>query len=347
MPGCRALARYTPALLLGVGLWGCEGSTPTEPSPPAAPAEVGVSVRGRLTGFYDAATRFSGTSATLATVPPVVATPAVDGTFEFASVPPGVYKLTFTGPGHIERAVTAEVMAGGANDLGVIDAVERTVGAFQFNLAMADEMLRLPIDVDGRSEVGTARWVTTPTVYVDLPSLEPHQSRVFYPPAGRCPVPVGRLLETIRDAVAVRAPELTGNRLRPMLVEVSSSAEMPAVGTPGTILITGGFVSGHFAGFADQVINQRFEITSAVIVLSTISETGGPGNVDRTTTTHELGHAFGRNHTTMDVSVMGDPPFQGCTPTLHDLRYGEYQYRRPPGTRSPDDTSRVETIRGR
>lgn len=140
-----------------------------------APVEAGVIVRGRLTGFYDAATRFSGSTATLATVPAMVAMPSVDGTFEFASVPPGTYKLTFSGPEHIERTVTAQVMAGGANDLGVIDAVERTIGAFQFNLAMADEMLRLPVDIDGGGEVGTARWVTTPTVYVDLASLEPHQ----------------------------------------------------------------------------------------------------------------------------------------------------------------------------
>jgi hypothetical protein len=312
-----------------------------------SPSPASVSVMGRLTGFYDSARRLGGSTATLATLPPTVATTTAEGTFEFSSVQPGTYTLSFSGPDHIDRAVTVQVVAGGANDIGVIDAVERTVGAFQFNTAMADEMLRLPIDVGGSVEAGTARWITTPTVYLDIDSLEPFQSKVFYPPAGTCQTPVGRLLDAIRDAVSIRAPELAGGRLRPSFIEVSPSSAMPAVGTPGTILIRGGTLPGSLAGVADPLINARHEITSAVIVLSTMTAEGGLGNVDRTTTTHELGHAFGRNHSTIDFSVMGERNLASCLPTLNDQRYGEYHYRRPPGTRSPDDTTRVETIQGR
>ena len=103
---------------------------------------------------------------------------------------------------------------------------------------------------------------------------------------------------------------------------------------------------GNLAGYGDPFFNSNYEIISAEIGLSTSNGAGGAGNVDRSTTTHELGHALGRAHSTAP-SVMGGGGTGTCLPTLNDRMYGEYHYRRPPGTRSPDDTTHVETIRGR
>ena len=223
-----------------------------------------------------------------------------------------------------------------------MEAVERAVGAFQFNTAIADEMLRLPV---GGNAV-TVRWLAPPVIYVDVESLEPHQSQVFYPAAGACQTPVGRLLDAIRDSVSTRAPELIGGRLALSLVEVRPSSAMPPMRTPGVIRITGYVAPGNLAGYGDPFFNSNYEIISAEIGLSTSNGAGGAGNVDRSTTTHELGHALGRAHSTAP-SVMGGGGTGTCLPTLNDRMYGEYHYRRPPGTRSPDDTTQVETIRGR
>ena len=142
------------ALLLTLLLVGCGSSNPASPTPP--PSAAALSVAGTLAGFYDASKRFSGSTATLATVPPKTATVTADGSFQFADVSAGTYTLSFAGPDHIDRAVSVQVIAGGANDLGTIDAVERAVGEFQFNLQMFNEMARTSYPWD-RSAVTMVR----------------------------------------------------------------------------------------------------------------------------------------------------------------------------------------------
>jgi hypothetical protein len=336
------LRRLSAAGALSIFLCACGGSNaPTPPTTPSSPTAVSVS--GTLTGFYDTSKRYSGTTATLATVPPMIATVNAAGRFDFASVPPGIYALAFTGPEHVDRAVKVQIVSGGGNDLGTIDAVERTVGEFEFRTPKADELMRAPTQALG---LASSRWVITPTVYVDVDSLEPFQSSVIFGPGGTCPTPTGRLLETIRDAVNVRAPELTGGRMRPALVEVRPSSSMPAARSAGTITVRGGTLPGTLGGAADWEFNSRNEIVWGAIVLATVNAAGGLGNTDRTIAAHELGHTFGWSHTTIGLSIMGESGHRSCLPSLEDKMYGEYHYRRPPGTRSPDDTTAVETIVG-
>lgn len=335
-------------LLLSPATPGCGGSSPASPSPSAGsgPSDR-VQVSGVLSGFYDLSKRISATTPTLSTFPPVQTTTSSSGAFLFQDVAVGTYTLSFSGQEHIERTLTVQLTSGGPNDLGTIEAVERRVGAFEFSVEMADEMLRQSFYQGNIDRNATARWVAAPTVYVDLDSLQPFQRQVTFPPNGTCPAPTGTLLDTIRDAVKVRVPELTGGILRPALVEVRPPSQLPPERTPGTVIIRGGIADGVLGTHVGDA-NAKNEKLWGIIELGTKDpRTGDIGPVNRDTTAHELGHAPGRAHTNLGLTIMAQRTNRSCLPSLNDKMYGEYHYRRPPGTRSPDDTRAVEIVVGR
>src|SRR6185436_3328539 len=99
-----ALRTDRAALLLSLFVSSCGGTTPASPTSPSSDANgTAVNLSGTLTAFYDSGRRYSGSTATLATNPPKVASINAAGRFEFSNIVPGTYTLTFAGAEHIAR----------------------------------------------------------------------------------------------------------------------------------------------------------------------------------------------------------------------------------------------------
>ncbi len=344
LPPARAGSR--PWLLtLGVALLlACGGDGPTAPPPPPPPPPPGASpvdVSGTVGGFFDPSTSYAGSVVTFEPAAAAAAGAQLDGLVDggngwrVEAVAPGDYLVTFSGASHLERRVRLRVQAGGDNLFGLIDLVESR----GFRLAAYDEIYRQRSFSPPNMSNANSRWVAPPR----FSFVEEHFEELGGDGAA--------LRARIRDFIRDRLPEVSQGVMAGARIGAGSAVE-----TPGNLCRSGGPVAdlevvvdavesftgpgGDRLGGATSVCPVGGnELARGILTFAPIA--GGP------VIAHEFGHLLGAQHlnSAAGSSIMRLPlTVDDFTPM--DRRHLEYLYRRPPATRSPDDTSHLGAITG-
>ena len=255
------------------------------------------------------------------------------GNYRIENVNAGTMDVSFNGPEFITRKARANAQPG-LNQFPPIDAIDKVIDGIEFDLKSFDEMCRLNSGGPRYSGAlkGTSIWPYVPEILVDAESRSKMEFPGVYP----------GMMGAIRKYAAEFMSRITDNKLVGAVVrEIPRTVDVPKAPAEGKIIARFGTRqdADGGAGMANFWVNANNNIYAAEVVLtSDISDSG---------IYHELTHAigfFGHPSRDGDYTIMSR--HHGFEPTPWDFAHGKVLYRIKPGSRTPYDTSHLETLTG-
>jgi hypothetical protein len=260
-------------------------------------------------------------------------TSGAGGLFAFSAAEPPVQRpITFQSPMTVTRTTTMHV-PGAAT---VVPLIPTT-----FNLAAFDEGFRNAQVSSG----GLWRWTSAPVLIVQRAVLlEQAPGALFLATSVvRSQAVVDSLIKTLTFGLSQLTPYQAFAEVR---VETAAPGALVSDrATPGAIIV--GWLRpaapAAAAGFGSIVAELGNRIRSGWAFVNYDWETRAGGSESSTVGAaftiwiHELGHALGRFHVTLEKSIMGNGLIIPTVPTEFDRQAGRISFTRPPGNRSPDN----------
>ncbi len=298
------------SLLLPAALFaGCGSSSPaTTPSPRLHTGLGDSAALGAGNVFGSLTTTVDGrpVSGAALSAAGVSTRSAGDGSFAMR-LPPGLHRLTISGPGIVERTTTIRAPAEGVR----LDAIPESG---PWTLAFYREIARNGTD----DLLPLTRWDSEPRFFIDT---RPE-------PTTGAEIPE-ETVAFVREAIRVTLPLLSGGRLTGEHIE--ATPEPPADMTPGTVILR--WNAAEVSEFADTADAFAFRVggPANVVVFRHLSETWAVH--------HEIGHVMGLFHPVgghrpshMWYSGELEPPHF----TEWDIFHARVLYARPAGNTDVD-----------
>ena len=261
-----------------------------------------------------------------------------EGEYRIENVNPGRMDLSLNGPDFIPRKVRANAQPG-LNRFPPIDAIDKRIDDIDFDLRSFDEMCRKYTGDPKNAGVqdGTSIWAYTPEIIVDAESRNKMQYPGVYQGS----------LNDIKRYAAEFMPKLSDNRLVGVQVrEIQRTFDVPTLPAEGKIIARFGKrnapypegTDGDTASF-DVWINANNNIYAADAIFTSDAVSAA--------LFHELTHTIGfTNHPSRDGEYTIMSRHHGFEPTPWDFAHGKVLYRIRPGSKTPYDTSHLETLTG-
>jgi hypothetical protein len=306
-------------LLVAAGCSSSSSSTPTTPtSPTPTPSPGGATTTVTLT---DALTGTAISGATLTATGLSASASSSAGTMVISgSASDTVHTITVKATGYVDRSVYLKVPGA---------AVAVTMIPSSLNLSAFDEMLRV---------TRLQRWTSAPPLRVQTQTMQfTSVNQAEGVAIDDAMTPAER--EQLEADLAWALPQLTGNQFT-AFASVTRASMAP--GDRMQVLNTGVITVGRYAGLqagSGYWGYSRWQFrTDGTVISGTIML---DRDFDRSTSrfvrslrSHELGHALGYTHVTLETSVMNS--VATTEPNTFDRNVTRIAFQRPPGNVRPD-----------